>query len=83
MNNAVIRAAMELGFSVNYETGLKVCKDIIDLSFEIYGSFLRSELTRVLTNIFLNLQYISDDISKAPFDIMQYLLHLIDDNKAR
>jgi len=74
---------MELGFSVNYETGLKVCKDIIDLSFEIYGSFLRSELTRVLTNIFLNLQYISDDISKAPFDIMQYLLHLIDNSKAR
>lgn len=83
MNNAVIRAAMELGFSVNYETGLKVCKDIIDLSFEIYGSFLRSELTRVLTNIFLNLQYISDDISQAPIDTMQYLLHLIDDSKAR
>ena len=79
LNSAVIRAAMELGFSINYEAGLKICNDIIDLSFEIYGRYLRSELTRVFTNVFVNLKYVSNDISKAPFDIMQHLLGSIDE----
>jgi hypothetical protein len=71
---------MELGFAINYETGLKICHDIIDLSFERHGHYLRSELIRVVTNIFNNLYYIASDVTAAPLDIMHHFINYIDNS---